>query len=132
MTRRPTTPLALAVPARKGAAYEPEPIGSARAGGGGDGADAPLGPPPQAGGPGANVRAPDSEGTAARGQTTGDSLGDPRPAPAVRLPTSMNFKLTAEASAALREHQFRTGRAKQAIVEEALDEWLARNRALIT
>ncbi len=44
----------------------------------------------------------------------------------------MNFKLTPAASAALRTHQFRTGRAKQAIVEEALNEWLDRNSHLIT
>jgi len=43
----------------------------------------------------------------------------------------MNFKLAPDASAALRMHQFRTGRAKQAIVEEALNQWLERNQHLI-
>lgn len=46
-------------------------------------------------------------------------------------PSAMNFKLTPAASAALRIHQFRTGRAKQAIVEEALSQWLERNAHLI-
>lgn len=97
MSKRPITPLAMAVPASKGAAYVPEVPELPR--------EAPL----------------------------------PAPAPALPAavpalppgPGAMNFKLTPAASAALRMHQFRTGRAKQAIVEEALNQWLERNEHLI-
>ena len=93
MSKRPITPLAMAVPAAKGSAYVPESVGD----------DA--------------VRSP---------QPTSPNAPAPPPGPA-----AMNFKLTPAASAALRVHQFKTGRAKQAIVEEALDQWLERNAHLI-
>jgi len=94
MSKRPITPLAMAVPAAKGSAYVPETVGA-------------------------------------------DALHSSEPAPtSVPVlppgPAAMNFKLTPAASAALRIHQFKTGRAKQAIVEEALDQWLERNAHLIT
>lgn len=94
MSKRPITPLAMAVPAAKGSAYVPENVGV-------------------------------------------DALQSSQPAPpsAPALPpgpAAMNFKLTPAASAALRIHHFKTGRAKQAIVEEALDQWLERNAHLIT
>jgi len=94
MSKRPVTPLAMAVPAAKGAAFVPEAP-----------REAPVPSPSQ--------------------------LSPPVPA-LPRGPSAMNFKLTPAASAALRTHQFRTGRAKQAIVEEALNEWLDRNCHLIT
>ncbi len=93
MSKRPITPLSIAVPAAKGAAYVPESVG------------------------------PDTFHST-----------QPIPPSATALPpgpAAMNFKLTPAASAALRIHQFKTGRAKQAIVEEALDEWLERNIHLI-
>jgi hypothetical protein len=43
----------------------------------------------------------------------------------------MNFKLSAEQAEALALHRFRTGRQKQAIVSEALDMWLAKNKKLV-
>lgn len=93
MSKRPITPLAMAVPAAKGAAYVPE--------------------------------VPEL----LRGSTP------PSPSPVTPSlppgPTSMNFKLSPAASAALRVHQFRTGRTKQAIVEEALDQWLSHNSHLV-
>jgi hypothetical protein len=59
----------------------------------------------------------------------------PAPAPAltpsVSRPGSMNFKLSAEQAEALALHRFRTGRQKQAIVSEALDMWLAKNKKLV-
>jgi hypothetical protein len=93
MSKRPITPLSIAVPAAKGAAYVPESVET-------------------------------------------DITHSPQPAPprAPALPpgpAAMNFKLTPAASAALRIHQFKTGRAKQAIVEEALDQWLEHNAHLI-
>jgi len=94
MSKRPITPLAMAVPASKGAAYVPE--------------------------------IPDLPSEA--------PLPSPPPAAVPALPPgpgAMNFKLTPAASAALRMHQFRTGRAKQAIVEEALNQWLEHNAHLI-
>ncbi len=97
MSKRPTTPLTMAVPVAKGAAYVPEipelPNGN------------PLPSP-----------------------TTTSFAITPTLPPG---PSAMNFKLSPTASAALRMHQFRTGRAKQAIVEEALDQWLERNSHLI-
>ncbi len=94
MTKRPITPLAMAVPAAKGTAYVPEDLVA--------------------------------ETPAPRGAIA------PVPAPPLpRGPAGMNFKLAPDASAALRMHQFRTGRTKQAIVEEALNQWLERNRRLI-
>lgn len=96
MSKRPITPLAMAVPAAKGAAYVPEVPELSR--------EAPLQSPA------------------------------PSPAATPALPPgpgAMNFKLSPAASAALRMHQFRTGRAKQAIVEEALNQWLERNSHLI-
>lgn len=94
MTKRPITPLAMAVPAAKGAAYVPEDL---------------------------MVETPAPHGTKA-----------PAPVPPLpQGPAGMNFKLAPDASAALRMHQFRTGRTKQAIVEEALSQWLDRNRGLI-
>lgn len=93
MSKRPITPLAMAVPAAKGSAYVPENVG----------ADAPRSPEPA--------------------QPSAPILPS--------VPAAMNFKLTPAASAALRIHQFKTGRAKQAIVEEALDQWLDRNAHLI-
>lgn len=92
MSKRPITPLAMAVPVAKGNAYVPE------------------------------------------GEEAAFPSRSETPAPALALPpgpAGMNFKLTPDASAALRMHQFRTGRAKQAIVEEALNQWLERNRQLI-
>ena len=97
MSKRPITPLAMAVPAAKGAAYVPEI------------AEVPREAPPTHPAPSAPM-AP---------------LGLP-PGPG-----AMNFKLSPAASSALRLHQFRTGRAKQAIVEEALNQWLDRNAHLI-
>ena len=97
MSKRPITPLAMAVPAAKGAAYVPEVPELLR--------EAPL-----------------------------PSLAPTPPAATPTLPpgpSAMNFKLSPAASAALRMHQFRTGRAKQAIVEEALNQWLERNSHLI-
>lgn len=97
MSKHPITPLAMAVPAAKGAAYVPEVPELPR--------EAPL---------------PSTV-----------------PMPLAATPTlppgpgAMNFKLSPPASAALRMHQFRTGRAKQAIVEEALNQWLERNSHLI-
>ncbi len=93
MSKRPITPLAMAVPAAKGSAYVPESVG----------AGVPHFPQPAP--PSAPILPPG--------------------------PAAMNFKLTPAASAALRIHQFKTGRAKQAIVEEALDQWLERNAHLI-
>lgn len=93
MSKRPITPLAMAVPVAKGAAYVPET-------------------------PEAPKEAP----------TPSPSLTPPALPPG---PGAMNFKLSPVASAALRMHQFRTGRAKQAIVEEALNQWLDRNAHLI-
>ena len=93
MSKRPVTPLAMAVPAAKGSAYVPENVGA-------DTLRSIKPTPP----------------------------GVPAPPPG---PAAMNFKLTPAASAALRVHQFKTGRAKQAIVEEALDQWLERNAHLI-
>ena len=97
MSKRPITPLVMAVPAAKGAAYVPEVQELP--------GEAPLPSPP------------------------------PKPVAATPTlppgPGAMNFKLSPAASAALRVHQFRTGRAKQAIVEEALNEWLERNLHLI-
>jgi hypothetical protein len=94
MTKRPITPLAMAVPAAKGTAYVPEDL---------------------------VVETPAPRGAKA-----------PAPAPPLpQGPAGMNFKLAPDASAALRMHQFRTGRTKQAIVEEALNQWLDRNRGLI-
>ncbi|MFD1112168.1 hypothetical protein [Pseudoroseomonas ludipueritiae] len=43
----------------------------------------------------------------------------------------MNFKLSAAQAEALALHRFRTGRQKQAIVSEALDMWLAKNKKLV-
>lgn len=92
MSKRPITPLAIAVPVAKGSAYVPE---------------------------GEEAASPSRPET-------------PAPAPALPPgPAGMNFKLTPGASAALRMYQFRTGRAKQAIVEEALNQWLERNQHLI-
>jgi hypothetical protein len=94
MSKRPITPLAMAVPAAKGSAYVAEDLE----------VEAPTSPDAQA----------------------------PKPAPALpKGPAGMNFKLPSDASAALRMHQFRTGRTKQAIVEEALNQWLERNHHLI-
>ena len=50
---------------------------------------------------------------------------------AVSRPNSMNFKLSPEQAEALALHRFRTGRQKQAIVSEALDMWLAKNKKLV-
>ena len=97
MSKRPITPLAMAVPAAKGAAYVPEVPELPR--------EAPLPSPPLK-----------------------PSAATPTLPPG---PSAMNFKLSPSASTALRMHHFRTGRAKQAIVEEALDEWLERNSHLI-
>lgn len=97
MSKRPITPLAMAVPAAKGAVYVPEVPELSR--------EAPLSP-----------------------------LAATPPVATLPLPPgpgSMNFKLSPAASAALRMHQFRTGRAKQAIVKEALNQWLKRNSHLI-
>lgn len=94
MSKRPITPLAMAVPAAKGAAYVPEVAEVPREAP--TAPSAPMAPPGLPPGPGA-----------------------------------MNFKLSPAASSALRLHQFRTGRAKQAIVEEALNQWLDRNAHLI-
>ena len=91
MSKRPLTPLAMAIPVAKGAAYVPE--------------------------------TPDLPTVVPAAPTAPPAL------PAG--PSAMNFKLTPQASAALRLHQFRTGRAKQAIVEEALNQWLDRNASLI-
>ncbi len=97
MSKRPITPLAMAVPASKGAAYVPEVPEVPK--------DAPLPSPPPT---------------------------SPTDLPALPPgPSAMNFKLVPAVSAALRMHQFRTGRAKQAIVEEALNQWLERNLHLI-
>lgn len=93
MSKRPITPLAMAVPAAKGSAFVPENVGD----------DA--------------VRSL---------QLTPPGASAPPPGP-----VAMNFKLSPAASAALRVHQFKTGRAKQAIVEEALNQWLERNAHLI-
>ena len=97
MSKRPITPLAMAVPASKGQAYVPE-----------------IPDLPNDTSPPSPSQLPTSE------------------LPALPPgPSAMNFKLTPTASAALRMHQFRTGRAKQAIVEEALNQWLERNARLI-
>ncbi|MBC9177825.1 hypothetical protein MHZ93_18060 [Roseomonas sp. ACRSG] len=59
---------------------------------------------------------------------------EPPPAPpasSVSRPGSMNFKLSAAQAEALALHRFRTGRQKQAIVSEALDMWLAKNKKLV-
>jgi len=92
VSKRPVTPLALAVPASKGAAYVPEPAVQ----------------------------------DAARVVVSSEV-----PALAPVAPAAMNFKLSTDASTALRVHQFKTGRTKQAIVEEALNQWLERYRHLI-
>ena len=97
MNKRPITPLAMAVPAAKGAAYVPEVPEMPR--------EVPIPSP------------------ASRPPATAPTLPPG--------PSAMNFKLSPTASAALRMHHFRTGRAKQAIVEEALNEWLGRNSQLI-
>lgn len=55
----------------------------------------------------------------------------PSPTASVSRPSSMNFKLSAEQAEALALHRFRTGRQKQAIVSEALDMWLAKNKKLV-
>lgn len=94
MSKRPVTPLAMALPAAKGAAYVPEVPEMLK------------------------------------------EIPSPSPTPPAMPalppgPVAMNFKLTPVASASLRMHQFRTGRAKQAIVEEALGQWLERNAHLI-
>ena len=97
MSKRPITPLAMAVPAAKGAAYVPEVPELPR-------------------------------------ESSLSSSPPTLPAATPALPpgpSAMNFKLSPNASAALRMHQFRTGRAKQAIVEEALNQWLERNSFLI-
>ncbi len=96
MSKRPVTPLAMALPAAKGAAYVPEVPDALK--------EAPLPSP------------------------SSTPLAVPALPPG---PAAMNFKLTPAISASLRLHQFRTGRAKQAIVEEALNQWLERNAHLI-
>jgi hypothetical protein len=53
------------------------------------------------------------------------------PAAQVSRPHSMNFKLSPEQAEALALHRFRTGRQKQAIVSEALDMWLSKNKKLV-
>lgn len=110
MSKRPLTPLAMAVPATKGSAYVPEPIGK-------EPELQPSAPPltelPEAPVPLSGSTPPARE----------DTLPS--------APAAMNFKLTREASLALRAHHFKTGRSKQAIVEEALNQWLSRNTHLI-
>ena len=49
----------------------------------------------------------------------------------ISRPNSMNFKLSPAQAEALALHRFRTGRQKQAIVSEALDLWLAKNKKLV-
>lgn len=48
----------------------------------------------------------------------------PDPAPGPALPTGMNFKLSPRHAEVLRQAQFRTGKTKQRIQEEALDLWI--------
>ncbi len=110
MSKRPLTPLVMAVPATKGAAYVPEPIGKDSK--------------PQA----AVLSAPTlSETPKQQVSDMTTHLGDVTP----KSPAAMNFKLTPEAGLALRAHHFKTGRSKQAIVEEALNQWLKKNSHLI-
>jgi hypothetical protein len=67
-----------------------------------------------------------------RVEKTPPSTPLPEPiAASVSRPNSMNFKLSREQSEALALHRFRTGRQKQAIVSEALDMWLAKNKKLV-
>ncbi len=84
-----------------------------------------------------SIAVPATKGAAYVPESAGtETLRSPQPTPpdAPALPpgpAAMNFKLSPAASAALRVHQFKTGRAKQAIVQEALDQWLERNAHLI-
>ena len=103
MSKRPLSPLAMAVPPAKGSAYVPEALAEAAP----TTAHMPL----------------EAEPVAQQPQ-----LADVSP----RGPAAMNFKLTPEASSALRAHNFKTGRSKQSIVEEALDQWLRKNQKLIS
>lgn len=111
MSKRPLTPLAMAVPAIKGAAYVPEPIGKE--------------PEPQPSAPPLTVV---PEAPLSPSRDTPPTREDTSPS----APAAMNFKLNREASLALRAHHFKTGRSKQAIVEEALNQWLSRNCHLIS
>jgi len=110
VSKRPLTPLAMVVPATKGAAYVPEPIGK----------DA----EPQIAVPSTPAL---SETPKHQAPDVTRQLEDVTP----KSPAAMNFKLTPEASRALRAHHFKTGRSKQAIVEEALNQWLKNNSHLI-
>lgn len=110
MSKRPLTPLAMVVPATKGAAYVPELIGKDTE--------------PQVAVPSAPALSETLKHQAPDVTRQSDDVTPKNPA-------AMNFKLTPEASRALRAHHFKTGRSKQAIVEEALNQWLERNIHLI-
>ena len=103
MSKRPLSPLAMAVPPTKGSAYIPEALAEA---------------------------APSAAHIQLEAEAVAEQPQPPDASP--RGPAAMNFKLTPEASSALRAHNFRTGRSKQSIVEEALDQWLRRNQKLIS
>ena len=75
-----------------------------------------------------SIAVPATKGAAYVPESAGtETLRSPQPTP----PDAPALPLSPAASAALRVHQFKTGRAKQAIVQEALDQWLERNAHLI-
>lgn len=76
------------------------------------------------------INQPDPQAAAAAPERVEKALPS-APAPPVApagppLPTAMNFKLSTEQAKALRLVQFETGKTKQQVVSEALDEWIKR------
>ena len=69
---------------------------------------------------------PESEAAPERVEKAAPTIVPAGPPPGPPLPTAMNFKLSRGQAEALRRVQYETGKTKQRVVSDALDEWIAK------